>query len=261
MVGITSVHGSALPLAERFARIKAAGFDAILLWWGNSGADSRRELVEQARSSGLYIENVHAPTDDLNVLWLDDPKGDERLSFLCEQVSDCAKYGIGTIVMHVTTGDGPPPVSDIGTERLGRLIEHAAHCHVRVAFENVRTAAHVCHILDRFHSPYAGFCYDSGHELLWTPEVDWLSKYGSRVFAIHLHDNCGDRDAHMIPFDGDINWERKAKQLAASAYTGAMTIESQVHTSGRYQPEDFDAFLDLACRKSMLLADMIAASR
>lgn len=131
MLGITSVQKTSLSLDQQFLAMKAAGFDAIMLWWGSHGGDTRERLVNIARASGLYIENVHAPTEDLNVLWEDDPAGDARLNDLAEQIADCEKLGM----------------------------------------------------------------------------------YADRLFALHLHDNEADRDAHMIPFDGSIVWQEKAKKL------------------------------------------------
>ena len=257
MLGITSVQGSPLPLAQQFAAMKTAGFDAVMLWWGSSNGDTREKLVNIARDSGLYIENVHAPTEDLNVLWEDNPAGDARLNALIEQVADCTKLGVDTIVMHLTTGSTPPPVSDVGTSRIEKLIRFAEKQKVKLAFENVRTASHVAHVLDRFQSPYAGFCYDSGHENLWTPETDWLSKYASRLFALHLHDNAGDRDAHMIPFDGTIDWHKKVQLIGG--YTGIITLESQFHTSGLYQIDGFECYLEKAYTKANKIRSMIQA--
>ncbi len=31
--------------------------------------------------------------------------------------------------------------------------------------------------------------------------------YGNKLFAVHLDDNCGDDDTHLLSYDGDINWE------------------------------------------------------
>jgi sugar phosphate isomerase/epimerase len=37
----------------------------------------------------------------------------------------------------------------------------------------------------------------------------------SRVVTTHVHDNHGDKDEHLLPFDGTIDWE-KALALIAS---------------------------------------------
>ena len=46
-------------------------------------------------------------------------------------------------------------------------------------------------LLSRVDSPRAGFYYDSGHHNCWAADDDLLSRYGSRLMILHLHDNNG----------------------------------------------------------------------
>ena len=261
MIGITSINGLSFSMDERFAKIKAAGFESIMLWWGADETSSRATRVALAKKHGLHIENAHATTDHLNTLWLNDDAADHTLSELKQEITDCAHLGINTLVMHLTNGSEPPPVSDIGILRIESLIQHAENKKIRVAFENVRKAEHVQYILNHYNSPYVGLCYDSGHEYLWTPDTDWLNTYSQRVFAIHLHDNHGDGDFHLIPFDGEIDWSKKAKQIAQSSYTGTITIESEIHSSNQYDRDGFDSFLTCTYQSGKKLADMIREQR
>ena len=259
MIGITSINGLSFSMDERFAKIKAAGFESIMLWWGADETSSRATRVALAKKHGLHIENAHATTDHLNALWLNDNTADHTLSELKQEITDCAHLGINTLVMHLTNGSEPPPVSDIGILRIESLIHHAENKKIRLAFENVRKGEHIQYILDHYNSPYVGLCYDSGHEYLWTPDIDWLNVYRQRVFAIHLHDNHGEGDSHLIPFDGEIDWIKKAKQIAQSSYVGTITIESELHSSNRYDKDRFDSFLACAYKNGKKLSDMIQA--
>ena len=259
MIGISSINGVSLPMDERFAKFKAAGFESILLWWGHNDEVSRAGRVALAQKHGLYIENAHAMTDDLNALWLDGDKGEHTLSELKQEVTDCSFYGIGTLVVHLTNGSKPPSVSNIGISRIEELIRHAESLKVRLAFENVRNTEHVRFVLNHYLSSYVGLCYDSGHEHLWSQETDWLHEYGARVFAIHLHDNNGDMDSHLVPFDGEIDWYKRTKQIAESSYTGAITIESEFHASNRYEKNGLESYLVNACKNGKILAEMIRA--
>lgn len=243
MYGTTTFNGYPRPMEERFASYKRAGLNSILLWWGNDETPDREGRVQLAKKYGLVIENVHATTDGLNMLWSDGEDGEETLSELLAEIEDCAKYGIQTIVLHLTNGSNPPAVNDIGIARIEKMIALAEEKRVRLAFENVRISEHLKYVLDNYDSPYVGMCYDSGHEHYWTQDVDWLSLYGKRIFAIHLHDNAGDKDTHLIPFDGTIDWDLKMRQIAKSSYTGTLTIEAEYNASGVYAEQGFEAFL------------------
>lgn len=261
MVGITSINGFPALMSERFSLFKAAGFESVLLWWGPGEKESRGERVALAKRYGLRIENVHATTDNLNAIWLNDSAGNQTLAELEQELKECSYFGIDTLVVHLTNGSVPPPVSKIGISRIELLIFSAEKNGVRIAFENLRTPEHVQYVLNHYSSRFVGLCYDSGHEHFWTPNFDWLKEYSSRVFAIHLHDNCGEKDSHLVPFDGEIDWRQKSKQIADSSYTGSITIESEYNVSAQYRRYELTDFLSYTCEKGKLLETMIQAQR
>lgn len=59
-----------------------------------------------------------------------------------------------------------------------------------------------------------GFCLDPGHQAAFsrTPLESWLASLGRYIGQVHLHDNHGDRDAHLalgagaIPFETLFNY-------------------------------------------------------
>ena len=154
MIGITSINGISLSMEQRFSKIKDAGFQSIMLWWGNDETDSRAKRVIPTHKYGLLIENAHATTDNLNVFWTDASEGDCVLSELKQEVAACSEFGIKTLVIHLTNGNTPPPISSIGICRIEQLIKLAEHLKIELAFENVRKSEHVRYVLDSFLSPY-----------------------------------------------------------------------------------------------------------
>ncbi len=260
-IGISSINGFPLPLEERFRLFREAGFGSILLWWGEDEAVSRAQRVRLAENHDLLIENVHASTERLNAIWMDGGEGDRTTSRLLQEIEDCGQYGVGKMVLHLTNGNYPPPVSKTGTVRLEALIKRAESLGVRLAFENLRLPEHTRFILDQYESPSVGLCYDSGHENRWTPEVDWLNLYGGRVVAIHLHDNAGDRDAHRIPFSGSIDWNRKAAAIAKSAYQGSLTLEAEYEAECVCEPRTLGEFLNNAFEAGRSLGERVESCR
>jgi sugar phosphate isomerase/epimerase len=71
----------------------------------------------------------------------------------------------------------------------------------------------------------AGICLDTGHAHLNGELSSALPAIGDRIRLIHLNDNQGDRDAHLPPGQGTINWSAFAEQLTLSGYRPALTIE------------------------------------
>jgi sugar phosphate isomerase/epimerase len=47
-----------------------------------------------------------------------------------------------------------------------------------------------------------------------------------RMFTVHLHDNHGCRDEHLLPFEGDIEWGELARTLDDAGYAGPYVFEA-----------------------------------
>ncbi len=232
--GIYAWFGYELPLASSLQRIWEAGFDTVSLWWADAPDGlTRTAQADLARTTGLRVENAHAPFDGCNDLWIPGIRGDEAADALLACVSDCAAADVPVLVVHLTDGASPPPDSPIGPDRLRPIVEMAERRGIKLAFENLRHIPHLKRVLDTFDSPAVGLCYDSGHHHGWGREADWLTDYGSRLFALHLHDNDGKQDRHSLPFDGGIDWRHLARQIARTGYAGPTTLE--VQAGGGYE--------------------------
>ncbi len=123
----------------------------------------------------------------------------------------------------------------IGLKRYGRLMAAAEERGVTVAFENTEGMEFLEAIMKEFHaSPCCGFCWDTGHEQCYNYGRDMMALYGSKLVATHINDNLGMTDpkvmtwlddAHLLPFDGIIDWKHVVERLDAAGYKGIYTAE------------------------------------
>lgn len=260
-IGITTINGFHLSMEERFKMFRNAGFESLLMWWGDEEIESKAERVKLAEKYNLSIENAHAPTENLNNLWLDNDNGTEIVHQLKKCVIDCKELGIKTMVLHLTNGSNPPHVSSIGIKRIEQIIECAVKSNVILAFENMMTVEHVQYILDNYVSQNVKFCYDSGHEHYWAPKMNWLEKYGDCLAAIHLNDNFAHGDLHLIPGDGNIDFEGIMNKISKSTYSGTLTLEVEMSSSNLYDEIGFELFLNRAYNQGLELRDMLEKKR
>ena len=67
-----------------------------------------------------------------------------------------------------------------------------------------------------------GICYDSGHGHLQglTGELDFVN-------ATHIHDNHGELDDHLWPFEGKIDWPAFIERLVVAQYDGHFMFEAR----------------------------------
>ncbi|MDR2687893.1 MAG: sugar phosphate isomerase/epimerase [Oscillospiraceae bacterium] len=250
-----SIHadwfGYRLPARKRYRMIRQAGFDAALLFYRDDFGQARRKrLYLLARRAGLYIENVHAPFDEINHIWRDTPEGQRVFVRYLRCAEDCARFGIPTMVMHPARGRTPPPVNEIGLERFRQIVRRAEELGVNVAMENLCQTDKIeraAWLLEQIGSPRFGLCFDAGHFNARTSETDLLARFGHRLMALHLHDNEGPvlrepgDDQHRLPFDGTADWPALMKMIAGTGYQGPVALE--VNARGPYYenvaPEDF----------------------
>jgi len=240
MITTFAWFGYELPKKTCFELIKQAGFDGVLLWWNNDfGDEDFRGNPALARNAGLFVENIHAPFEYINNLWLDNLTGNTLTDLFLRLVEDCAEYDIPTMVLHLSSGDDPPPFNELGLNRVKRIVEKAEKHDVNLAFENLRKVRYLEYVLKNEDSPRAGFCYDSGHNKCRTPNDDLLSRYGSRLMALHLHDNDGIDDQHRLPFDGTIDWPVIMNKITQTGYTGATALEVENKGYENLPPNEF----------------------
>jgi sugar phosphate isomerase/epimerase len=71
-----------------------------------------------------------------------------------------------------------------------------------------------------------GFCLDSGHlHVTGSDPAETIKAIGGRLKTLHLHDNFGDKDQHLAPFLGTINWRTYAESLRDCGYEGDLNFE------------------------------------
>jgi sugar phosphate isomerase/epimerase len=208
--------------------IKEAGFQSVMTWWGDEfkETDGPKEMKpEIIRNANLKLENVHLPFEGINTIWEDNLNGQEMYNLYSSCIDECKIFEIPTAVLHITSGNNPPPFGEIGLNRFKRLIEKAEKHGLNIAIENLRKIEYLDYIFNNIESSRLKFCYDSGHENCYMPEIDLLGKYGNKLIALHLHDNDGTADQHLLPFNGTVNWKNIMEKLKKLEYKGSLALE------------------------------------
>lgn len=129
-----------------------------------------------------------------------------------------------------------------------------------VAFENLRRTSYLDYILSTLSDlRSARFCFDCGHENLYNHGVGVLEAHADRLSALHLHDNFGLSDDHMLPFDARIDWRGMAQRLKDRIGTLPLTLEVNLRSADR---EDYasEGFLTEALKRAKLICQLIEES-
>jgi sugar phosphate isomerase/epimerase len=110
---------------------------------------------------------------------------------------------------------------------------------VKLLVENLQNevtqAAHIIEILRTGHFTDIGVCLDVGHAHLCEGLPVVFGELKDYIRSSHLHDNKGDKDAHLWPGEGTIGWDEAFKELKAAPQVPAGVLE--IHYGLEETPE------------------------
>lgn len=95
---------------------------------------------------------------------------------------------------------------------------------------------------ERLNTRNKTVCVDTGHiheaESFWVPPPEEMIKIlGSDISILHLHDNSGHWDDHLLPGMGNINWRAVFDALDSVGYSGVYNFELGLGFAGKMLEE------------------------
>ncbi len=230
--------------------ISEAGF-THLLWshhWNTDFAYGKHELSaikKMLKTYNLKVQDIHgcanAEKSFFSPLEYQRKAGIELIINRMEMMQELEASGV--LVMHqprIKTDSSPAEISYKRRQfasllrSMDELIPILEKYKIRVALENMPgdTWEFQRHLLDNYPVELFGFCFDSGHaNIELRNQLDDCYEYRSRIIALHLHDNNGKKDQHTSPFTGTLDWEKTAKIIRESGYSGILNFELHIKDS------------------------------
>jgi sugar phosphate isomerase/epimerase len=109
------------------------------------------------------------------------------------------------------------------------LVNKAKKIGVTLALENVFEEGPeiIKKLLEEINSPFLGFCFDTGHSLVFGKRrwEEWIEVLGTHLVEVHLHDNFGKEDQHLPPGDGKFDFNGFFNLLLAQQLSPLYTLE------------------------------------
>jgi len=227
---------------EAFERAHQAGIDLLEFPLGERGLDPGQpaQLARIARdleAAGMRAWSVHAdfgPKLDLGGPYSEAGRAGIAMILLAARV--LAEVRGKFVIIHPGVG----ATADVERaervracrESLERLLDESKHLPVRFAVENMLPghvgdrASELAALLAWLPQDRIGFCYDTGHARLCPERLEIARCMKGRMLTVHLQDNLGEGDAHLMPFDGTVDWELVARMLNEARYRGPYMFET-----------------------------------
>jgi sugar phosphate isomerase/epimerase len=220
---------------ELLAQIADAGFQGVELFCSRghfdyTSKDEIRALARALADNHLSVASLHAPASrdasamreggsPLSVCEVERVRRIEAMDELKRAIDVAEEMPYPRMVLHMggprETSD--PRKRDAALSSLEHLILHAHHAGVTIAVENTTSEmgdpAYLRSFVDETRLTGLRFNFDIGHaHLADGPEDERLAKsfapLRDLVVAVHLHDNHGEKDEHLPPYDGTIDWSK-----------------------------------------------------
>ncbi len=212
---------------ETIDAIKEAGFKNVFVQWYDDDYKKfeipQKEQVEYARSIGLNIIFAHLGYRGMNDIWLDGEAGEAFLKKYIRNLDELKEMNIDMVMMHACVGYDAPPVSKIGLERFRKICNHAHELGIKISFENTKVPGYLEYLVDNIDD--IGICYDCGHDHCHFKDTFNFDYFKDKINCIHIHDNYGEIDDHLIPFDGTVDYNYVLKGLKRANYKEYLTME------------------------------------
>jgi sugar phosphate isomerase/epimerase len=221
-------------------QIADAGFTGVEIFCSRAHFDytsktEARDMGATLASLGLTLTSVHAPTSrdlsatresgqPLSICEVERVRRIEAMDELKRALDVAEDLPFPRMIFHMggTRETADPRKRDAAFSSLEHLILHARHVGVTICVENTTSEmgdpAYLRSFYDETRLTGLRFNFDIGHAYLADgPEEERVEKgfapLRELVVGAHIHDNHGEKDEHLPPYDGKIEWENAIKTL------------------------------------------------
>ena len=234
------------PLDEALKRIAAAGYDGVDIWGGRPHAYRNdlpaaeiRRLRGIAERVGLQIASFIPAQFRYPTCLCSSSETIRRdsVEYIKDSLRSAAEFGAPVVTVcpgHTVFGQAAENGWQRLRESLGEICSSADALHLKVALEPadryetdlVNNCDEALDLVRDVGWNNLGVVLDNGHSHVVKESAEGMvSQLGDRLFHVHLDDNGGQRDQHLIPGDGSFGFVPFIKSLNRVGYTGFLTAE------------------------------------
>jgi sugar phosphate isomerase/epimerase len=218
---------------ELLAQISEHGFSAVEVfcsqWHFDYGSKQEiRALASALEANRMTLSSLHAPTSrdlsptresgtPLSICEVERVRRIEAMDELKRAIDVSEELPFARMVLHMggSRETADPRKRDAAFSSLEHLVLHAHHAGVTLAMENTTSEmgdpSYLRTFVDETRLTGLRFNFDIGHAHLADGPAEERLKKGfapmrELVASVHVHDNHGEKDEHLPPYDGTIDW-------------------------------------------------------
>ncbi len=240
---------------ELLGQIAEHGFDAVEIFFSRGHFDYTskaeiRALASALSAHRLALASIHAPTSrdlsatreggaPLSICEVERVRRIDAMDELKRAVDVAEDLPFARMVLHMggSRESADPKKRDAAFSSLEHLILHARHAGVTITVENTTSEmgqpSYLRRFVDETRLNGLRFNFDIGHAFL-PDDTGAIAKeerisramepMRDLIAAMHLHDNHGEKDEHLRPYEGGIDWNSAIPLLKTVPESGSLPI-------------------------------------
>ena len=233
---------------DLISQIGGAGFSGVEIFCSRSHFDytNRAEIQNIAGAladAKLKLVSLHAPTSrdlcatreggqPLSICEVERVRRIEAMDELKRAIDVAEELPFSRMIFHMggSRETADPRKRDAAFSSLEHLILHAKHVGVTICVENTTSEmgspAYLRSFIDETRLTGLRINFDTGHaHLADGPEENRLAEsfepLRELIAGAHIHDNHGEKDEHLPPYEGSIDWAAAVDLLKTVPEVGA----------------------------------------
>ena len=201
-----------------------------------------KEIAEWFRGSGIPLHSVHSPlyadyewgragAPPVNISSTDRACRIEAMDEVKRALEIAEQIPFRFLVQHIGTPN--ESFSDKKFEAGMTSIEHlrafAKPLGVRILLENIpnelSTPDRLLEMIHSAHFEDVGICFDFGHAHMMSSVSEGFGIVRHLIHSTHVHDNTKDKDNHLWPGQGTIDWKEAVELLRSAPQRPPLLLE------------------------------------
>jgi len=200
-----------------------------------------KELSAWFKSEGVELHSMHSPiymSNDfksggapLNIVDMDKPRRIDAMDEIKRAVEVAEQMPFRFLVQHIGKSDeyDDPRKFEWAMSGIEHLRAFCRQLGVTLLVENtpndLATPEKLKELLKALHYPDLGVCFDTGHAHMTSSVHQAFGVLEPYIRSTHVHDNKRERDAHLWPGEGTIDWNETMQALRAAPHMPALLME------------------------------------
>lgn len=207
-----------------------------------------RELASWFHSNKVEFHSLHSPMysdyewerrgSSINIASKDRKTRIEAMDEIKRAIEIAERLPFRFLIQHIGTSGEEYDMHkvDAALTSIEHLRAFAKPLGVRMLIENIpnelSTPEKIVELLRTGHFGDVGVCFDTGHAHLEGGVAPALEILKDHIRSTHVHDNKQDRDAHLVPGEGTIDWGLTMELLRSAPQVPPILLELEGDPEG-----------------------------